>query len=140
MKDALKHVFQQVQLLQYLPESTLDVVKPFVKSWFCHPESLQMCDDNPDARSFIVDKILTLRDGSDFGDTSKRVCKAPPLNFNGTCYLDLIDWNAVPITESFSLPHYRRSLSIIFGKKSSFYRRFHPTLNRLNESSGRSPM
>ena len=103
MKDAPKHVFKQVQLLQYLPESTVDVVKPFVKSWFCHPESLQIAglsDDNPDARSFIVDKILDLRDGSDVGDTSKRIYKAPPLNFNATSYLDLIDWNAVPITES----------------------------------------
>ena len=103
MKDAPKHVFKQVQLLRYLPDSTVDVVRPYVKSWYCHPESLQiagLCDDNPDARSFIVDKILSLRDGSDVGDTSKRVFKPPPLNFSATSYLDLIDWNAVPITES----------------------------------------
>ena len=103
MKDAPKHVFKQIQLLNNLPKSTVDVVKPYVKSWYCHPESLlvaALCDDDENARSFAVDKLLTLRDGAETGDTSKRVFKPPPINFDATSYLQLIDWESVPVTES----------------------------------------
>ena len=103
MKDAPKHVLKQIRLLKDLPDSTINIVKPYIKSWYAHPESLlvsALCDDDKSSRDFAVDKILQLRDGDEFGKTDKRVYRAPSLNFEATSYLGLIDWNSVTVTES----------------------------------------
>ena len=103
MKDAPKHVLKQIRLLRDLPDSTVKIVKPFIKSWYAHPESLlisALCDDDKNLRDFAVDKILQLRDGDEFGKTNKRIYKAPTLNFAATSYVDLIDWNSTTVTES----------------------------------------
>ena len=33
-----KHVFKQIQLLQHLPPTTIDIAKNYLKSWYAHPE------------------------------------------------------------------------------------------------------
>ena len=63
MKDAPKHVLHQVQLLKHLPASICKIVKPYVKSWFAHPESLlvaMLCDEDAATRAKRVNKILVL--------------------------------------------------------------------------------
>jgi hypothetical protein len=53
-----------------------------------------LCNEDPKIRAEAVDKIVALRNGSDFGDTSVCIFRALPLNLNAKRYVDLFNWNS----------------------------------------------
>ena len=101
--SASHHILFQIQCLRYLPDTTRDIVRPFVKSWNAHPENLlvsMLCNEDSTLRTFAVQKIQKLRQGSDTGDTSVRSFRPPPLNYDAQNISELIDWNSVTVFES----------------------------------------
>ena len=57
------------------------------------------CDSDPAARYLAVDKILSLRQGSESGSTSVRLFVVPELRFESKHYYDMIDWDQDDIFE-----------------------------------------
>ena len=67
-----------------------------------HPEIILLhllASDEKAKRQFAVDKILRLRDGAEFGETSNRPFSPPTINWEADAEIDLIDWKKTVITE-----------------------------------------
>ena len=75
-----------------------EIAKKFVEkgAWHAHTEhlliSLLSSEDESD-RLFAVEKILSLRNGREFGDKSVRPFSTPKLNWNASSLCDIQDWS-----------------------------------------------
>ena len=87
------HKLREIQLLQKMKgkdewsRKVKEIAMKFIEkgAWHAHSEhllvSLLSSDDESDRR-FAIDKIVSLRNGREFGDTSVRPFSAPKLNWN----------------------------------------------------------
>ena len=78
LKDSAQILFKQMQLTKLLKGPIADIVKKNVErnAYAAQSETLllcMLCDSDSSARSLAVDKIITLRNGSDTRDTSVRL-------------------------------------------------------------------
>lgn len=91
-------VFKQMQIVKHhLPKAVQEVVKSRVadSAWYAHPEHLLLhllASQDEENRRFAVKKILEIRGDSEFGDTSPRPFKVPPLNWSAKTVRDMIIW------------------------------------------------
>ena len=59
-----------------------------------------LCREDSDLRNDAVDRIISLRDGSEFGDSSVRPFHPPKLNMKASTIAELIKWDDVTVSES----------------------------------------
>ena len=97
------HILREIQILQKMKgedERSMEVKEIAMKfvekgAWHAHSEhllvSLLSSSDESDRR-FAIDKIVSLRDGNEFGDRSVRPFSAPKLNWNAQSIRDIQDW------------------------------------------------
>lgn len=102
-----RHVYHATQLLQELSNETAAIVKPYISrsAYFAHPENIliaMLADSDISIRSRAVDIILQQRLHAPTRPTAPiRQFKVPPINFDATNYVDLIDWEDIkepPVT------------------------------------------
>ena len=99
-----KHLHNQTKLLKVVKEPVLSIAKKNVaqNAYWAHPEVLlvaMLADNSKSIRNKAVEKILSLRGDSDFGDNQPRLYEVPQLKFNANCYTDMIDWKQEKIYE-----------------------------------------
>ena len=99
-----KHLHNQTKLLKVVKEPVLSIAKKNVaqNAYWAHPEVLlvaMLADNSKSIRTKAVEKILSLRGDSDFGDDQPRLYEVPQLKFNANCYTDMIDWKQEKIYE-----------------------------------------
>ena len=98
------HKLREIKILQKMQgkdkrsRKVKEIAMKFVEkgAWHAHTEhlliSLLSSEDESD-RHFAVEKILSLRNGQEFGDKSVRPFSAPKLNWNATSLRDIQDWS-----------------------------------------------
>ena len=104
LQDSAQVLFKQIQLIKLLKKPIADIVKKNVErnAYSAQSETLllcMLCDSDPIARCLAVDRILSLRQGSETGDTSVRLFTVPQLVLNCKHYYDMIDWDKEDIFE-----------------------------------------
>ena len=104
------HKLKEIQLLQKmkgtdkLSKTVKQIAQKFIEkgAWHAHSEhllvSLLSSDDESDRR-FAIDKIISLRNGEEYGDKSVRPFSAPKLNWEAQSIREIQDWSDV--TEPF---------------------------------------
>ena len=110
-KDGSKHLWTTIQKSRYLPPELKTKVDRFIQrnGYFGHPENILLCmvtDERKHIRELGLRRIMRARASQQQGH-GIRVFEVPPLNFEGTDYFELIDWQLCIITEPLVL----RSLS-----------------------------
>ena len=104
LQDSAQVLFKQIQLIKLLKEPIADIVKKNVErnAYSAQSETLllcMLCDTDPIARCLAVNRILSLRQGSEIGDTSVRLFTVPQLVLDCEHYYDMIDWDKEDIFE-----------------------------------------
>ena len=93
------HILKSLSFVRTLPQDIIiKIVKPYMKSsaWNAHSEHILqtfLASEDRDQRMFAVNKIITLRGSSDFGDSGVRTRTVPNINFDATSLEELIDWS-----------------------------------------------
>ena len=82
-----------------LPAAIKEVVKGKISdgAWMAHSEILLLhllASEDEEQRRFAVNKILTIRAGSEFGETKNRPHKVPKLNWSMKKIQDMISWDS----------------------------------------------
>ena len=99
MVNGPAHVLKQLQLVRdYIPPAVQDIVEPYVNSgaWQAHSENLLLaclCSSDEEQRRFGICKIISIRGGNEFGDTSVRPFMVPILNWEADNLTNLIVWD-----------------------------------------------
>ena len=104
-----KHLYKQTQLTKFLQEPVLTIARGNISknAYWAHPEVLllaMLADQKETICSKAVDKILSLRGGSDHGDDQPRLYEVPVLKFNAKSYTEMIDWKRETIYEIHPIP------------------------------------
>ena len=104
LQSSSQILFKQMQLVKLLKGPIADIVRKNVErnAYSAQSETLllcMLCDTDSAARSFAVDKITTLRHGSQSGDTSVRLFEIPKIKFDSSRYYNMIDWDQEKIFE-----------------------------------------
>ena len=101
-KDGARHVYNTIAKSRYLGDDLQKVVDPVIQrnAFFSHPENLllaMLTDEKPAMRELAMRRILKARKQP---STNKvRSFSVPVLNFEATSYLEMIDWQTIPVTE-----------------------------------------
>ena len=96
------HKLREIQLIQRMKgkdeksRKMRDIAKKFIEkgAWHAHSEliiSSLVCSEEELDRQFGVSKILSLRDGQEFGSTSVRPFIPPKLNWDARSIRDIQD-------------------------------------------------
>ena len=99
-----KHLYKQTQLTKFLQEPVLTIARDNIakNAYWAHPEVLllaMLADQKESIRSKAVEKILSLRGGSDHGDDQPRLYEVPVLKSNANSCTEMIDWKSEAIYE-----------------------------------------
>ena len=91
-------ILQQLHLARQLDQSIQNMVMPHIQStaWNAHPEVIlqsMLVSDQQELRDFAVAKIISIRKGSTYGNTSHRPYRMPVINTEATDLRDLIEWS-----------------------------------------------
>lgn len=100
-KDGVKHLYNTITRSRYLSHDLKSVVDSVIQrnGYFAHPENIllsMLTDDWKHIRELAMRRILRSRSEPMQGI---RVFNIPPLNFNATDYIDIIDWQQAVVTE-----------------------------------------
>ena len=95
LQDSSQILFKQMQLVKLLKGPIAAIVKKNVErnAYSAQSETLlvcMLCDSDPVARGLAVDKILSLRNGSESGDTTVRLFVVPEVRFESKHYYDMM--------------------------------------------------
>ncbi|KAK0048904.1 hypothetical protein Bpfe_021670 [Biomphalaria pfeifferi] len=93
-----RHVYHATQLLKELSSETAAIVKPYISrsAYFAHSENIliaMLADSDKSIRSRAVDIILQQR--LQASTAAIRLFKVPPINYDATNYVDLINWEDI---------------------------------------------
>ncbi|XP_050527619.1 uncharacterized protein LOC126897791 [Daktulosphaira vitifoliae] len=97
-----KHLWRTIKFSRYLPNNLLKIIDPVIQrnAYFGSPENILICmllDNRYAIRKKALSKIINARQNKN--DQSIRSFEIPPLNFNATDYVELIDWGKTQVTE-----------------------------------------
>ena len=98
------HILRTLELLRNQTEEVKNIITSVVHrgAYHAHPEKIMpsmLTSDDAGERSFAVEKILQVRNGSEEGDTSVRKHKTPKLNLGATSVRELINWEGEKVFE-----------------------------------------
>lgn len=98
IKYAPQHILSALKLLKDQTPQVRAIITPVVErgAYHAHSESVLLSllsSELREDRSFAVDKIIQLRNGSEYGDLSVRRRTTPSINLEAETLKELIDWN-----------------------------------------------
>ena len=86
-------------------------------AWHAHPEHVLhalLCSDDEEDRHYAIEKIVAIRNGENFGDSSPRPFSPPRLNWQARSIRDIQDWTGATeplITTALSTNDLRKYLN-----------------------------
>jgi hypothetical protein len=104
-----KHLARMVTLTRQFPKKYRDVLQKYIQNnaFFAHPENVLVAmvkDDRAEVRRLGVQRVLQARRLHADDDEVRRFT-VPDLNFSATDYVDIVDWECVPVTPPPLLAH-----------------------------------
>lgn len=107
--DGSSNLFKTIALSRYLPKKLKDVIDPVIQrnGFFGHPENVllaMLADERREIREQACTRILQCRSNI----PRLRKFDIPNFNFNASNYFEILDWDAITITE----PPLLRDLSL----------------------------
>ena len=98
------HKLKEIQLLQKMKGKDMrskrvkEIAKKFIEkgAWHAHTENLipsLLSSDKESDRRFAIEKLTSLRNGSEYGDKSVRPFIPPKLNWSARSLCDIQDWS-----------------------------------------------
>ena len=104
IEDAPYHILTSLRILKTQPQKVKTIITFYVRTgaWYAHSECLLvslLASTSKEDRKFAVDKILQLRGGDEFGDSSVRPRTNPKLNLSATSLTRLITWREGEVHE-----------------------------------------
>ena len=104
LESSAQILYKQMELIKLLNDPVASIAKKNVErnAYAAQSETLltcMLCDDDSTARAIAVEKIIALREGSEYGDTSVRLFEIPGLRFDSSQYYHMIDWSKEKIYE-----------------------------------------
>lgn len=99
-KDGARHVWLTVHLSRAMPDKVRAVIDPVIQrnAYFAHPENLLLAmafDERDQVRQLGLRRILKARQQK---ITDIRKFVIPPINFDATDYIELINWMDIDLT------------------------------------------
>ncbi|KAK3931073.1 Differentially expressed in FDCP 6 [Frankliniella fusca] len=105
-----KHITKMVILSRQFPKKYRDVLQKYIQNnaYFAHPENVLVAmvkDDRAEVRRLGVQRVLQARSQPAAAVGEVRRFTVPQLNFSATDYVEIVDWNSVPVTPPPLLAH-----------------------------------